>query len=446
MSDHNHGGHMVCLLDDAYRQSIARDNADVEKCKQRERRFNTDYNRMARNKLWADTESELSDYDVSPEEYKQNLEIWPRGRHLDTISLYSQLYDFFLFMWRHTRPYKILAIILLLAIERPFETTALSFVLQYIEENPATAPLWVYFFRLYLYLVERFLFWHYQLWVPLNSQRVQLRTVLLKQMSKLPHDHPLAYKWPSGRFTSLLNDVDIVVNGVWQSMLELIDRSVRIIYLIVLCCLNLAMSVGENSGPNAYGIYLGLFFGLAILTMAAPFAWFYLFDNKMQECERMTREGHALYMSTSQQTYTVQRALSLLRGGEDHDLAMERGRKEIANAVQSYWLYGRTTFRAHFHRLAWETNYGLITNSWSPLVAYFLMTRGSFGGSMGSANILIVLLSLRDLVGSSAEILQYLVKMSRGCNVLRDIAEILNADVESYDQIDLEKGTVHHEA
>jgi hypothetical protein len=30
--------------------------------------------------------------------------------------------------------------------------------------------------------------------------------------------------------------------------------------------------------------------------------------------------------------------------------------------------------------------------------------------------------------------------MSRGCNVLRDVAVILNAQTESYDPIDLEKG------
>ena len=46
------------------------------------------------------------------------------------------------------------------------------------------------------------------MFVPLNSQRVQLRTVLLKARTGLSNDHPVAVKWPAGRFTGLLKDVD----------------------------------------------------------------------------------------------------------------------------------------------------------------------------------------------------------------------------------------------
>ena len=52
------------------------------------------------------------------------------------------------------------------------------------------------------------LYWWYEMFVPLNSQRVQLRTVLLKARTGLSNDHPVAVKWPAGRFTGLLKDVD----------------------------------------------------------------------------------------------------------------------------------------------------------------------------------------------------------------------------------------------
>ena len=49
-------------------------------------------------------------------------------------------------------------------------------------------------------------------------------------------------------------------------------------------------------------------------------------------------------------------------------------------------------------------------------------------------------LSLEKLQDLSKKLLQYLIKMSRGCNVLRDVADILNANVQNYDPIDLEMG------
>jgi hypothetical protein len=87
----------------------------------------------------------------------------------------------------------------------------------------------------------------------------------------------------------------------------------------------------------------------------------------------------------------------------------------------------------------------MLTNAWTPLVAYFLLTKE--GGEFDTANIIIILLSLQDLVGLSTKLLQYLITMSRGCNVLRDVADILNANTEEYNpiEIDIEKGFLSDE-
>ena len=196
-------------LEEAYREGTTRDKNDVECGLKRERWFTVDWNRMSRNNLWAAEEGpECAYFDGTPEEYTNNQEIWPRGRHLHEISVYRQLNDFFFFMWSHTKPYKTVAIISLMSIIKPFQVAVLSWVVQYIQEHPQTTPLWLYFFGFYGYVLENFLYWWYEMWVPLNSQRVQLRCVLLKKRSGLPHDHPMAVKWSAGRFTGLLKDVD----------------------------------------------------------------------------------------------------------------------------------------------------------------------------------------------------------------------------------------------
>jgi hypothetical protein len=268
---------------------------------------------------------------------------------------------------------------------------------------------------------------------------------LLKQRSRLPVDHPIVHKWPSGRFTGLLKDVDDVINGVWQSMLNMIDDLVTMLYLIMLCFANLAVSVGKQSDQAAYGVYVGLFLTLGISIMTMPFVWFYLFGSSVEECERMVREGQALYMSASQETLAAEETLCFTRSEENNDA--ERRINSDAVAVKSYWIYGRASFRAFFHRLAWETNYGVLTNAWTPLVAYFLLTKEGLGESFDTANIIIILLSLQDLVGLSTKLLQYLITMSRGCNVLRDVADILNANTEEYNpiEIDIEKGFLSDE-
>jgi hypothetical protein len=98
-------------------------------------------------------------------------------------------------------------------------------------------------------------------------------------------------------------------------------------------------------------------------------------------------------------------------------------------ARKSYWVYGRTTFRAFFHRLAWTSNYSLVAKLWGPIVAWLLLTSEGFGGG-NLTSTLIILLSLQDLAQLSSTLLDYLVKMSRGSSVLRDVAELLNCDVE----------------
>lgn len=440
-------------LEVAYRRRMEQDELDAKKGLQRERYFTVAYNRMSRNKLWAAKEgSECAYYDASPEEYTHHQDIWPRGRDLRTLNLYSQLFDFFRFMWSHTKPYKTVAVVLIMSVMKPFQVATISFVVQYIENNPKTAPLWLYFFNFYGYTFDRFLYWYYQMWVPLNSQRVQMRCVLLQKRARLPYDHPIAKKWQAGRFTGLLKDVDEVINGVWQSMLDMIDDMVTMIYLVILCFVNLAVSLEKNPDGNAYATYIGIFLGLGILTMALPFLWFHLFDSSVQDCERMIREGQALYMSASQERLAAGESLYRKESGgrvagveNVEGSEVERRKQADSIAVSSYWLYGRTTFRGFFHRLAWETNYGFLTHVLGPFVAYFLLTREGFGASFGSANIIIVLLSLQNLGELSEKLLKYLVKMSRGCNVLRDVADILNTNLEDYEPIDLEKGCCQEE-
>jgi hypothetical protein len=185
---------------DAHKRRITHDKADVRTGLRRERWFTVDYNRMSRNKLWAAKEGpECQYYDGTPEEYKDGQDVWPKGRDLHTIGIYSQAYDFFRFMWNHTKPCKVVFVIMVLAIMKPFQVVSVSYVVQYIERNPKTAPLWVYYINFIGFAIEKWVYWRYEILVPLNCQRVQMRCVLLQQRARLPHDHPIAKKWPSGR-------------------------------------------------------------------------------------------------------------------------------------------------------------------------------------------------------------------------------------------------------
>lgn len=81
----------------------------------------------------------------------------------------------------------------------------------------------------------------------------------------------------------------------------------------------------------------------------------------------------------------------------------------------------------------------MFTHAWAPIAAYILLTEEGFGASFGTQNILIILLSLRDLNKLSVKLLEYLMSMSRGCNTLRDVADLLNAKVDD-PALDLEMG------
>ena len=206
-----------------------------------------------------------------------------------------------------------------------------------------------------------------------------MRSVLLSKRTSLPDDHPLAIKWPAGRFTGLLKDVDDVVNNVWKSCLSIFDDLVSIIYLLILCFGNLAISTNSNTEQlqgSDYGTYVAVFVGFGLITMGAPFLWFNMLYGKVQECETMIREGQMIYMSCS--------ADAVAWGSES---AKKNGRK-------SFWIFGRTTFRSFFHRLSWTTNFTILSHFLGALAAYGLLTASAFGGG-SLTSILIVLLSLK---------------------------------------------------
>ena len=384
-------------LDALLHECVERDTADIEQGMERERSFQVEWNRMSRNKLWRKEpgpyptvyEDTVEEFifgddgmvkDSAKEPAEETIMVWPNGRDLNELSIYGQIYDFFRFMWRHTKPCKTVVMILLMSISRPLQTAIMSYVAQQIEQNPATVPLWLYLMSTFLEMISKTLYWWYEMWVPLNSQRVQMRSVLLSKRTSLPDDHPLAIKWPSGRFTGLLKDVDDVVNNVWKSCLSVFDDLVTVIYLLILCFGNLAVSATTNNSGQMqgsdYGIYVAVFIGFGILTMVAPFLWFNMLYGKVEECETMIREGQMIYMSCS--------ADAVWRGSES---TTKNGRK-------SFWIFGRTTFRSFFHRLAWTTNFSILSHFLGALAAYGLLTASAFGGG-GLTSILIVLLSLK---------------------------------------------------
>lgn len=418
-------------LERAFQEGLERDRNDVAECLERERRFNVDWNRHSRNKIWAakDNDVPIRVYEGTVEEYKER-EVWPRGRDLRDLSIYGQIKDFFLFMWNHTKPYKTVAMIIAMSIIRPFQVAILGYITQAIQKDPRGVPLWLYFAPFYGECVERCMYWWYEMWVPLNSQRVQLRCVLLLQRTSLPDHHPLAAKWPSGRFTGLLKDVDDVINGIWKSCLDMFDDLVTIAYLIILCFLNLAASVEQQGDPSAYGAYVGLFLGLGICIMGLPFVWFYLFQETVQVTEAMVRDGQALYMSTSTDAVAIGSKEGQFLPAKIEADSCEKVDDPKTTAVKSFWIYGRTTFRAFFHRLAWKTNGSLLQKVLGPVVGYILLTMEGFGESFDTSNIVIVLLSLKEMTKLSGKVLDYLIKMGRACNTLIDVAELLNTKAD----------------
>ena len=440
-------------LEKTFLEGLERDTSDVRRCLEREKKFTVDYSRMSTNRLWAAKDGPVAPYAASIEEYKDGNDIWPRGRELADLSVYKQIWDFFCFMWRHTKPYSTVALILLMSFTKPLQNALLGYVAQEIEKDPKGVPLWLYFTPFFAKAFERFLYWHYELLVPLNSQRVQLRSVLLSQRVRFDDNHPLAKKWASGRFTGLLKDVDDVINKIWKSCLSMFDDMVQIVYLLVLCLLNLAWQFrgGTAEGaqtPNAaeYGTYVGVFVALGIVTMGLPFLWFHFFHHKVMQCEEMIREGQSMYMSSSSDAVAMGVEGTFLGFSLNTSTASNGSAKTNVyldgvegTARKAFWIFGRTTFRAFFHRLAWTANFSLISKIFGPVVAYVLLTAQGFGAANLTSTI-IILVSLQDLSNLSSKLLDYLVSMSRGCSTLLDVAEILNADVEYKEASDIEDG------
>ena len=173
---------------------------------------------------------------------------------------------------------------------------------------------------------------------------------------------------------------------------------------------------------------VAVFVGFGLITIGAPFLWFNMLYGKVQDCETMIREGQMIYMSCS--------ADAVSRGSES---TAKNGRK-------SFWIFGRTTFRSFFHRLAWTTNFSILSHFLGALAAYGLLTASAFGGG-SLTSILIVLLSLKELSAMSPKVLDKLILMSRGCNSLRDVAELMNANMggvgaASTTEKDVEEGMV----
>mmetsp|Transcript_26969 Transcript_26969/g.58941 ORF Transcript_26969/g.58941 Transcript_26969/m.58941 type:complete len:544 (+) Transcript_26969:65-1696(+) len=453
-------------LEQGFFEVLEQDRADVNRCLVREKKFTANYFYMSINRLWAKTEGPVSPYGASVAEYKDpNYEIWPRGRHLSELSFYGQIWDFFRFMWQHTKPYKTVAYILVFSVARPLHNALLAYVTQRVTEDPQNSPLWLFYLCPLSTCCKQFIYWRYQMSVPLNSQRVQLRSVLLSQRVRFGWDHPIAQKWTSGRFTALLKDIDEVINAIWQNCLNIFDDMVTLVYLVILVYLNLIWQFNgetageEDVGTMSYGIYFGLFFGLGMVSMGAPFLWFHFFYKKVQECEEMIREGQSLYMSCSSNAVNTGKDevfIGITSKLKNHgnspigvgDVDSNASSHEVSNgnmflagtegdARKAFWIFGRTTFRSFFHRLAWENNFTGVTQlTYGPIIAWALLTMEGFGeGNVSS--ILIVLSSLGDLVNLSSRILDQLVQMCRGSSTLLDVAEILNADIEYKEESDV---------
>mmetsp|Transcript_29450 Transcript_29450/g.43468 ORF Transcript_29450/g.43468 Transcript_29450/m.43468 type:complete len:509 (+) Transcript_29450:157-1683(+) len=396
-----------------------RDEQDIEECMERERRFQVQWNRLSRNKVWKKKAGPpVTVYNESVEEYKGPVgkHIWPRGRNLNELSVYGQIYDFTRFMWGHTKPYKTVFMIVLMAFGKPLTAAAMSFVAGKVEADPKSVPFWLYLTTFFVECYNRILYWWYEMWVPLNSQRVQMRSVLLSKRTSLPESHPMAIKWPKGRFTALLKDVDEVINGIWKTCLSGFDDLVSVIWLLVLCFSNLAVSkdtvehnTGEDLSKTDYGVYVAVFLSLGVLTMVLPILWFNMVCGKVQICESMVREGQALYMSHSGAAIS-------------HPTSGVVGRK-------AFRVYGLTTFRSFFYSLAWKTNFSLFMKFLSGVAAYGILTSSGFGEG-GLTSTLIILFTLSELAKLSPILLDKCITMSKGCHVLRDVAELLNAKLE----------------
>jgi hypothetical protein len=441
-----HLGRQTVFLD-----ACKRDRRDARAGLERERKFTVSWRRLSTNHIWADSNgAPVVLFEDSVQQYKKNQKVWPLGRCVHEISPYSQIWNYFLFTWRHTRPYKTVGLIILMAASRPVQNLTIGYIATQIEADPKGVPAWLYFVPLFILGIERTMNWWYQINVPLNSQRYQLRCVLLTQRVQLSDSHPLAHKWPAGRFNGLLRDVDELVNGVWGTCLIMIEELITIIWTTLLCLINLASTIGSETTPIPtidYGIYVALFLGLGFLTMTFPFLWFRFFRVKFKECETMVRDGQALYLSAAanavmvdpelsdieivSQTRGVEGPHSLFTNNEDKRTGAAEAGAMTTTGKRAFRVFGLATFRSFFLRLAWTTNYSLIIQATGAAVAYFLLTAEGFGESFNLTSTLIVLLSLKDFSAISIKLLDEITLMSRGCLVLGDVAELLNSESDT---------------
>ena len=82
--------------------------------------------------------------------------------------------------------------------------------------------------------------------------------------------------------------------------------------------------------------------------------------------------------------------------------------------------------------------FGLLMHLIGPIVAYFLIIER--GVVFDTANILVILLSLKEMQKLSTKLLDDFIKMGRACNVLRDVSELVNAREITDELSDMEKG------
>jgi len=232
-------------------------------------------------------------------------------------------------MWRRTRPYKTVALLVVLALSQPAQTVAISYVTQTIANDATNAPLWLYFTPLLVTGFDRFMTWQFEEAVPLSGPKYHLRCFLLTQRLRLAARSTLAQKWSSpGRFLGLLNDLDELVNGVWGSCLNVMELLVSVIWIVVMCLVVVGASFFQDDEEDSYstnfGVYVSLFIGVAVVALIMPFVWFRFFAKKLLECDNMTEDAEALFLSASGNAILASNTTQL-----EHGNARDSGKSQI---------------------------------------------------------------------------------------------------------------------
>jgi hypothetical protein len=433
--------------EETFQASCEKDKTEVQDGLERERSFMVQWNRLSRNLIWSKEQGPpVVLYQGTVDDYKaKGKEIWPWGHNVQDLTIYGQIWGYFCFMWNRTRPRLVAMLIVVMTLSSPIRIFLLGYITNEIVQDPSGVELWLYFTPFYLSVVKHILYWWYEMLVPLNSQRYQLRCVLLTRRVQLPDSHPLAQKWTPGRFGGLLKDVDELVNGVWKGCLQIIELTVTVVWTLGLCLSNLAIDFKNQGGSqetsgSGYGIYVGVFLGLGFLVLTLPFLWFHFFNTRLSECEIMVQEGQAMYLSSageavmaSETTSSTYVSSSLNQNGSIIESDKLRNDEKMTTVGrEAFRVFAFTTFRSFFFRLAWTTNYDLLSQISVPLISYWLLTTREFGTHSVTSTI-IILRSLTELVLISKRILALLTVMAKGCLVLVKVAELLNAGLESSD-------------